>query len=134
SDPPRLGARILLAPDGHVLVVMSQHIACDGWSKSVMLRELAASYNAAVSHVPAHLPALPIQYSDFSTWQKQWVKSVRLQKQAAYWKKQLEGAPALLELPTDFPRPAVQGFAGVTECCFFPAKLLAELKALSQRE
>jgi len=125
---------IRLAEEEHVLVVMSHHIASDGWSKGIMFRELAAFYNAAVSKAPAALPALPIQYSDFAAWQKEWVKGIRLQKEAAYWKKQLEGAPALLELPTDFPRPAVQGFEGVTALCLFPAKLLADLKALSQRE
>src|SRR5438874_4414088 len=93
SDLMLRATLIRLAPDEHVLVVMSHHIASDGWSKSVMFRELAAFYNAAVSNVPAQLPALPIQYSDFSTWQKQWVKSVRLQKQTAYWTKQLDGAP-----------------------------------------
>jgi amino acid adenylation domain-containing protein len=135
SSDLMLRAKLLrLAANEHVLVVMSHHITSDGWSKGVMFRELAAFYNAAVSKTPAVLSALPIQYSDFAAWQEQWVKGVRLQKQAAYWKKQLEGAPALLELPTDFPRPAVQGFEGVTESCFFPGKLLADLKALSQRE
>src|SRR6185503_8769321 len=89
---------------------------------------------AALSNATAAMAALPIQYSDFAGWQKEWVKGVRLQKQAVYWKKQLEGAPALLELPTDFPRPAVQGFEGVTELCVFPATLLTNLKALSHRE
>ena len=125
---------INLGSEDHVLVVMSHHIASDGWSKSVMFRELAEFYNAAVSNTKAAIAPLPIQYSDFAAWQKQWVNSVRLQRQAAYWKKQLDGAPALLELPTDFPRPAVQGFEGVTECCFFPSPLLGDLKTLSQRE
>src|SRR6476660_2395390 len=135
SSDLMLRAKLLrLAADEHVLVVMSHHIASDGWSKGVMFRELAAFYNAAVSKTAVAISPLPIQYSDFAAWQKAWVKSIRLQKQAAYWTKQLEGAPALLELPTDFPRPAVQGFEGVTECCFFPINLLADVKTLSQRE
>lgn len=125
---------IRLAAEEYVLVLMSHHIASDGWSKGVMFRELAAFYNAAVSKTRPVMTVLPIQYSDFAAWQKEWVKGVRLQKQAVYWKKQLEGAPALLELPTDFPRPAVQGFEGVTALSLFPAQMLADLKALSQRE
>ena len=134
SDLMLRATLIRLAAEEHVLVVMSHHIASDGWSKGVMFRELAAFYNAALSNATAAMAALPIQYSDFAGWQKEWVKGVRLQKQAVYWKKQLEGAPALLELPTDFPRPAVQGFEGVTELCVFPATLLTNLKALSHRE
>jgi amino acid adenylation domain-containing protein len=125
---------IRVKSDESVLLLMSHHIASDGWSKGLMFRDLAAFYNAAVSNTQAVLPSLPIQYSDFAIWQKQWVKGTRLQKQAAYWKKQLEGAPELLELPTDFPRPATQGIEGIIQYGLFPAKLLADLKALSQRE
>ncbi len=134
SDLMLRATLIPLAEDEHVLVVMSHHIASDGWSKGVMFRELAAFYNGAVAKATVALPALSIQYSDFAAWQKQWVKGVRLQRQQAYWKKQLEGAPALLELPTDFPRPAMQGFEGTTEGGLFQGNLLADLKALSQRE
>jgi amino acid adenylation domain-containing protein len=134
SDQMLRATLIRIAAEEYVLIVMSHHIASDGWSKGIMFRELAAFYNAEVSKTSVAVPALPIQYSDFAAWQKKWVKGIRLQKQAVYWKKQLEGAPALLELPTDFPRPAVQGFEGVTALRLFSAKLLADLKALSQRE
>lgn len=127
-------ALLRLKADEHVLVLMTHHIASDGWSKGVMFRELAAFYNSALHQQPAALPRLQVQYADFAVWQKEWAKGELLQKQVAYWKRQLEGAPALLELPTDYPRPAVQGFTGTTECCWFPASLLRELKALSQRE
>lgn len=134
SDLMLRATLIRLATDEHVLVLMSHHIASDGWSKSVMFRELATFYNAATTKTPVALPELPIQYSDFATWQKTWVEGARLRKQSEYWKHQLDGAPALLELPTDYARPAVQGFEGATECRLFPEKLLRELKALSQRE
>lgn len=117
----------------HVLILMTHHIASDGWSKGVLFQELATFYNAFVRGEEAALPALPIQYADFSAWQQDSVRGKRLQGQLEYWKKQLGGAPALLELPTDFPRPAVQGFAGQTECSTFPVELVRELRGLSQR-
>ncbi len=120
--------------DEHILVLMTHHIASDGWSKGVMFLELAAFYNAALTNQPAELPELPIQYSDFAVWQRSLMKDATHQKQVAYWKHQLEGVPVLLELPTDYPRPAVQGFAGATKCCLFPRTLLPSLKVLSQRE
>jgi amino acid adenylation domain-containing protein len=123
-----------LDEDEHVLVLMTHHIVSDGWSKGVMFRELTAFYNAAVNQQSVSLPDLPIQYADFAIWQKKWVREALLQKQVVYWKKQLEGAPALLELPTDYPRPAVQGFAGATESYSFPNDLLQNLKSFSQRE
>ena len=134
SDLMLRATLIRLATDEHILVLMSHHIASDGWSKSIMFRELADFYNAAVTKISATMAELPIQYSDFASWQRTWVQGARLRMQSEYWKHQLEGAPALLELPTDYARPAVQGFEGTTECRFFPERLLRELKALSQRE
>jgi amino acid adenylation domain-containing protein len=125
---------VRLKASDQFLVLMTHHIVSDGWSKGVMFRELAAFYNAALTKKPANLAELPIQYSDFSAWQKTWVKGELLQKQVAYWKRQLEGAPALLEVPTDYPRPAVQGFAGTTKNCVFSSDLLQDLKSMSQRE
>lgn len=118
----------------HILVLMTHHIVSDGWSKGVLFQELAAFYSAALKHEPAVLPELQIQYSDFAAWQREWVKGPLLLNQLAYWKRQLEGAPSLLELPTDYPRPAAQGFNGATETRLFSGELLQKAKALSQRE
>ena len=123
-----------LQAEEHILVLMTHHIVSDGWSKGVMFSELATLYNAAVAHKAADLPPLPIQYADFAAWQKTFVKSAQMHDQLSYWKRQLDGIPGLLELPTDFPRPAVQGFSGTTELCNFPAALVQQLKTLSQRE
>lgn len=123
---------ITLQENEHILILMTHHIASDGWSKGVLFQELAAFYNAFLNNERPSLPDLPIQYADFAAWQREWVKGKQLQDQLAYWKKQLEGAPAMLELATDFPRPAVQGFAGATECATFSAELMQSLKALSQ--
>jgi amino acid adenylation domain-containing protein len=125
---------VKLQAEKHVLILMTHHIASDGWSKGVMFRELATLYNAALDKRPAPLSDLPIQYSDFALWQRQWLKGKLLQDQLAYWKRQLEGAPALLELPTDYPRPSVQGFTGTAEHCILGTELLNRLKAFSQRE
>src|SRR5205823_1773609 len=118
----------------NILVLMSHHITSDGWSKGILFRELAALYNAALTKQPAGLGELPIQYADFAAWQKKWIKGELLQKQMAYWQNQLAGAPSLLELPTDYPRPSVQGFAGTTESRVFSGELVQKLKALSQAE
>ncbi len=118
----------------HILVLMTHHIASDGWSKAVLFNELAAFYNATLKNEPAAVPELRIQYADFASWQREWVKGKLLQNQLSYWKQQLEGAPSLLELPTDYLRPPVQGFVGATECGTLPAELLQKIRALSQRE
>jgi amino acid adenylation domain-containing protein len=125
---------VRLSDDENILVLMSHHIASDGWSKGILFRELAALYNAALTKQPAALPELPIQYADFASWQKKWIKGELLQKQIEYWRTQLAGAPSLLELPTDYPRPAVQGFGGAIESRVFSSELAQRLKALSQRE
>jgi amino acid adenylation domain-containing protein len=123
-----------LDEDEHILVLMTHHIASDGWSKGVMFRELAAFYNEALTGDSAALPELLVQYGDFAAWQRTWTKSALLAGQVACWKQRLEGAPALLELPTDYPRPPVQGFAGATECSLITPHLLDQLRAISQRE
>jgi len=135
SSDLMLRATVLrLKEDERILVLMTHHIVSDGWSKGVMFRELAALYNAALGHRSAALVDLPIQYADFAAWQKTWVKGELFQKQTAYWKGQLGGAPALLELPTDYPRPAIQGFAGTSESRVFASELVRKLKTLSQLE
>src|SRR5262249_27426384 len=123
-----------LQKDEHILVLMSHHIASDGWSKGVMFHELAAFYNAALTQKPPALADLPIQYSDFAVWQRQWLEGAVRQNQVAYGKRQLAGGQALLELPTDYPRPALQGFSGAIESRVFPSQLVRNLKTLSQRE
>jgi amino acid adenylation domain-containing protein len=123
-----------LKEDEHIAVLMSHHIASDGWSKGVMFRELAEFYNAQLNKRQAAVSELMVQYSDFAIWQKASVTGTLLQKQSSYWRRQLQGAPALLEFPTDYARPAIQGFAGTTESCFFPGELLQDLRLLCQRE
>ena len=101
-----------LAPDESVLIVSLHHIISDGWSAGVMVRELAALYNAYVQNRPSPLPELSIQYVDFTHWQRSRISASGIQKQLDFWKKSLAGTPELLELPYDRPRPGVQTFRG----------------------
>ena len=118
----------------HKLLLVMHHIISDGWSMVVLVRELAAVYSALCSQKPITLPELPIQYADFAVWQQQWLQGEVLAKQLAYWKQQLQGAPALLELPTDRPRPGVQIYEGATEKFALSKDLSEALAALSQRQ
>jgi amino acid adenylation domain-containing protein len=123
-----------LSQEKHILLLTMHHIASDGWSMSILFRELASFYESFQTGKPSSLPDLPIQYQDYALWQRQWLKGEVLETQLAYWKQQLRGAPALLELPTDRPRPAVQSFQGARQLSTFPQALLEALKALSRQE
>jgi len=122
-----------LAADKYLLWLTTHHIASDGWSKDVLLRELCSFYNAFVAGRSPDVSKLPIQYSDFALWQREWLTNDRLEAQLAYWKQQLAGAPAVLELPLDRVRPPAQTFNGCRELTRFPADLLDRLRALSRR-
>jgi amino acid adenylation domain-containing protein len=125
---------LVLAAESHVLLVNMHHIISDGWSMGVLLREWNALYQEAVSDIPANLPALPVQYGDYAAWQRQWLQGEVLAQQRTYWAQQLAGLPALLELPTDFPRPAVQDYRGAHVTSTLDAELAAQLQALAQAQ
>ncbi len=127
-------AVVRLAADECVLLLVSHHIASDGWSLGVLFQELAALYEAFTHGRPSPLPALPIQYADFALWQRQMLEGPAVTAQRAYWIQQLAGVPPLLELPTDRPRPAVQSYRGAHHYFALPAALTADLLALSRRE
>src|SRR5207253_2692923 len=110
------------------------HIVFDGWSVGVLLRELAALYDACCTGRTSPLPQLPLQYADFAYWQQQWLQGPRLEAQLAAWQQHLGTNLAILELPTDHPRPPVQTFRGARHFLVLPQTLSADLKALSQRE
>ena len=106
------GLLLKLQPEEHVLLLEMHHIVSDGWSMGVLVRELSALYEAFAQGKADPLSALPIQYADYAQWQRQWLTGERLSKQLAFWQGYLRGAPELLELPTDHPRPAMQSHAG----------------------
>ncbi|HYH45583.1 MAG TPA: condensation domain-containing protein, partial [Thermoanaerobaculia bacterium] len=131
---PLLRALLLrLGEQDHVLLFSIHHIVSDGWSMGVLVREVGALYRAAVLEQPASLPDLPIQYADYAVWQRNWLRGETLAEHVAYWRGRLAGAPALLGLPTDRPRPAVQRFQGERADVRLPSEPSAELRALAQR-
>ncbi|MBA3258986.1 MAG: AMP-binding protein, partial [Gemmatimonadales bacterium] len=134
ADPP-LRARLLrLGTQERVLVLVVHHIVSDGWSMSVLFRELGALYRAFAAGEPSPLAPLPVQYADFTVWQRDRLQGETLERQLAYWKTRLSGAPAVLELPADRPRTAARSFRGAKESALFPLRLLNDLRAVGQRE
>ncbi|HEY0094730.1 MAG TPA: condensation domain-containing protein, partial [Archangium sp.] len=122
-----------LSADEHVLLAAMHHIVSDGWSMGVLIREVAMFYAAFASGQQPSLPPLPVQYPDFAIWQRSWLQGEVLDAQLHYWKQQLSGAPAHLELPTDKPRPPVQTFRGTSLPVTLPKALSESIKALSTR-
>ncbi|HYY43190.1 MAG TPA: amino acid adenylation domain-containing protein, partial [Pyrinomonadaceae bacterium] len=110
------------------------HIVSDGWSMGVLVREVAALYEAHAHGGTVSLPDLPVQYADYAVWQREWLTGAVLDEQLAYWRQQLAGAPPVLELPTDRPRPKLQTFRGAALALELPRDLTDELKSLSRRE
>ncbi|HEX7240169.1 MAG TPA: condensation domain-containing protein, partial [Longimicrobiaceae bacterium] len=127
------GRLVRLAADDHVLLVTLHHIVSDGWSMGVLTQELSTLYAAFRAGDADPLPPLPIQYADYAAWQRRWVDGEVLRRQADYWRDTLAGAPDLLELPTDHPRPARQDFAGALARLQLEEELAGALKALSRR-
>ncbi|MEH1781198.1 MAG: amino acid adenylation domain-containing protein [Nostoc sp.] len=132
---------VVLSETQHILLVCMHHIVSDGWSISVLLTELAALYNAYSQGQPSlqdatrtPLVPLPIQYADFALWQREWLQGDVLQNQLSYWQQQLKDAPALLSLPTDRSRPAVQTFAGAYQKFALSVELTQKLTKLSQKQ
>lgn len=113
---PLLRARLIrLADDDHVLVLTMHHIAADEWSLAILFRELTALYELRASGKDGTLAELPIQCADYAVWQRQWLQGEAEEKLVSYWRKQLQGAPTILNLPTDKPQTATPGFRGAYE-------------------
>jgi hypothetical protein len=127
------GRLIRLAEEEHVLLITMHHIVSDGWSMGLLVNELSELYGAFLRGQADPLPDLEIQYADYALWQRQWIEGEILQQQAAYWKTALAGAPELLELPADHPRPAQKDYAGASAGLVLDEQLTAGLKQLSQR-
>ncbi|HEU4561930.1 MAG TPA: amino acid adenylation domain-containing protein, partial [Longimicrobium sp.] len=127
------GTLIRLAGDEHVLLITMHHIVSDGWSMGIFTRELGALYEAFRAGRPDPLPPLPVQYADYTAWQRRWVEGEVLRRQAGYWSETLAGVPELLELPTDHPRPARQDTTGATLRLVLDDELTAALRALGAR-
>ncbi len=132
---PLLHARLLcLADEEHLLLCALHHIIADGWSSSILVRDLATYYGALISGQPVALNPLPIQYADFAVWQRQYLQGERLERQLAYWKQQLGNDLPLLDLPSDRPHPPIQTFNGAYRSRPLPTALAAALRSLAQQE
>ncbi len=118
----------------HILLFAVHHIVSDAWSTGLLIHELGQLYSAFVAGRTPNLPELPIQYSDFAVWQRQWLQGAVLNEQLTYWKKQLGHNLPALQLPADRPRPPLQTFRGATILFSLPPALSKSLKALSQSE
>ena len=123
---------VRLSEDEHVALCTMHHIVSDGWSSGLLMRELAALYRPG-SEAPA-LPEPPIQYADYARWERDWFEGGGADAQLDYWKAKLAGSPALLELPTDRPRPPVQSRRGARHSFELPAGLVESLAATGRRE
>jgi amino acid adenylation domain-containing protein len=121
------------APRQAVLFVSLHHIVADGWAIGVLLREFAHAYEAYRAGRPVTLPPLPIQYADYTRWQLARMRDGRLDAELAYWERQLAGLRDV-DLPTDFPRPAVRSWRGATEPVWLPQALALRLRALGRTE
>ena len=123
-----------LSPEEHVLLVTFHHIVFDGWSVPIFAEELAGLYDASREGRAANLAPLPIQFADFSGFQTESLPGADHQKELSWWRDRLRGAPPVIELPTDRPRPSLQSFAGAEETMAVPRKVADAIRALAQRE
>jgi len=128
------GRLIGLGETEHALLITMHHIVSDGWSMGVLIDELSRLYRAYSEGKPEGLPGLRIQYADYAAWQRRWIAGEVLQSQSEYWQRRLDGAPALMTLPADWPRPSVQDHAGESVGLELDEALTSGLKALSQRQ
>jgi amino acid adenylation domain-containing protein/non-ribosomal peptide synthase protein (TIGR01720 family) len=123
-----------LGAEEHVLLLCMHHSVCDGWSQGVMWDELRALYAAFLEGRPSPLGEVPVQYADYVAWQRGHLRGEVLERQVEWWRERLAGAPTLLELPTDRPRPAVQTYRGACERFRLPAALAERLEAVARGE
>ncbi|MGD2115541.1 MAG: amino acid adenylation domain-containing protein, partial [Acidobacteriota bacterium] len=125
---------VRLGPAEHAALVTLHHIAGDGWSVGVLTRELNTLYEAHRTGVEPALPDLPIQYADFAVWQRGWLGGEVLEREVDHWRRHLSGAPPVLELPADRPRPKIQSSLGALHRFRVPAELGRGLRELAHRE
>ena len=134
ASGPLFRAHLLgLGSDTHILLFVMHHIITDGWSIGILLSELAKTYGRLAQSDQA-LPAPARQYRDFVAWQRDWMRSQESEAQLSFWKSRLQGAPHILELPTDRPRPAVESHRGAVHSFMLPLALSEALCELARNE
>jgi hypothetical protein len=117
-----------------VVLLSMHHIVSDGWSMGVLIEEIGRLYAGYASGQHTELDPLPVQYADYALWQRGWLQGEVLERQRRYWREQLTGAPAALELPLDKPRPAVQSFRGAHLPVTLSRELSSSLERLARTE
>jgi hypothetical protein len=125
---------VRLAPADHILVCVLHHAISDAWSLELFVKELTILYNAFSTRSPSPLAPLPIQYGDYSQWQREWMAGGVLHGQIDYWRKKLRGAPPVLLLPADRVRPPKQTFEGASSALPLSKELVRHLKSLSAQQ
>ena len=135
SRGPMLRVKLLrLGPEEHIVLLTMHHIASDGWSIGVLVREVVALYEPYSKGKESPLPDLVIQYADFANWQRQWLRGEVLEEQLEYWKRQLSGALPELKLPADRPHPATRSYRGERQSMALSVANTRSLKELSRKE
>jgi hypothetical protein len=135
STEPLIRATMLrLSEEVHVALIAMHHIISDAWSMSLLIQEIAASYEPFAKGVPALLPELPIQFADYAFWQREQLQGEALESQLAYWMNQLRDLPPITELPTDRPRQFTHSDWGTRRFVKLSKDLTSALKELSRRE
>lgn len=135
GQAPLLRAKLLhLQAEQSILILTLHHLVGDGWSIKILVQELSAIYQALSAGRLSQLPQLPLQYTDFVYWQRNWLQGEVIDKHLAYWKQQLGGNLPVLQLPTDRPRPPIQTFRGKQQKFVLSKALTESIKQLSQRE
>jgi amino acid adenylation domain-containing protein/FkbM family methyltransferase len=134
ANGPLMRVRLLrLGPQEHALLFTLHHIVGDGWSMSVLVKEVAALYSGFSQGSPVKLPELTIQYADFAHWQRRRLEGGVLEGLVAYWKDQLRDLPSM-DLPSDRPRPPALSFRGGRQRIILSEGLTAAIKSLSVQE
>ncbi len=134
SDPPLRVTLLRLHPTAHVILFSIHHIISDHWSNGIFLQELVTLYEDFAAGRPASLAEPSFQYVDYAYWQRQWLQGEVLERHLAYWTQLLSGRSPVLDLPTDYPRPAMQSFNGAIYPFTLPTDLSRSLKSLSRQE
>ncbi|HEX8243505.1 MAG TPA: amino acid adenylation domain-containing protein [Longimicrobium sp.] len=132
---PLFGARLFrISAADYLLVFNIHHIVTDGWAMPIVTRDLEELYEAFSRGLPSPLPELEIQYADYAVWQRRHLQGETLERQLAFWRRHLQGAPTSLDLPYDRPRPAVSSNRGTMYRFVYPGRLLEKLRAVGRQE
>ncbi len=135
SEGPLLRSSVIrLGPERHIVLLVMHHIITDGWSISILFREVTSCYAEFARGKEPDLPELPIQYAEYAQWQHECMNGEALTRQIEHWKNKLAGAQSLIDLPLDHPRPTIAGWHGATQEISLDGVFLAKLKALAQAE